>query len=105
GLARVGRARRDPALEVGGDGRRQPLLRRHLQTVVPQRLENQTLLGVAGDDGRAGVAAGADAVAGVEPQAALELRRLVRVARVALLDKDGTDLLLEELHALAVVAP
>ena len=67
-VARVGGAHRHPRLEVGDDVVRELLLRRHLQRLVVccSALIEQALLGLAGHDRRAGVAALAQAVPGVE---------------------------------------
>ncbi len=77
-VARVGRADRDPLLEVGD----------HVVAAASSwaascssssacwsALMSRLFVGVAGHDGRAGVAALADALAGVEQQAALDLLR------------------------------
>ena len=59
---RAGRgAHPDPLLEVGDDLVRQFLLGGHLDLVVPQCLDQQAALDVAGDNGRAAVAAFAEA--------------------------------------------
>src|SRR5204863_9303594 len=97
-----GRAHLDPAGDVVDDRGRQLLLRRHLEVGVdvPDRLEEEALLRVAGDDRRAGVAALEDLLAAVEPEGALQLLRLGAVALVAALDEKGSDLFLEEFEGL-----
>src|SRR5262249_10504797 len=68
---------------------------------VAEGLEQQAAFWFARHDGRAGVAAGPQAGACVEGEAAAELLFLVGgVARVALGDEDRADLLLEEGDAL-----
>ena len=61
---------------------------------VATAFDQQALVRLAGDDGRAGVAAGQQAGPGVEPQPALLLVRAV--AALALLDQDRADVRLEE---------
>ena len=83
---------------ICGRVEREPLLGRHLQlALAADGLEQQALLGLAEDDGRAGVAALEQGLARVEPQAAALLLRAV--AGDALLDQHGADVLLEELDA------
>ena len=64
---------------------------------MPDRLEEQALLGLAGDDGRPAVAALEQAVAVIDAQAALGVG-VGGVAGVAVADQERPDLLLEERH-------
>src|SRR5688500_13826788 len=100
-VPRVGSAVADPLLEVGGHVVGQLAARRHLQLRVADRLKEQALRGVAWNQSGAAVAAGAERVAGVEPQAAFDLVRLFGMALVAVLDQHRADLLLEEVDLLA----
>ena len=77
------------------------LLGRHreLRIGVLDGLDEQRLLEVARDDGRAFVAALVGAVAGVEDEAALRGILLGGVALVAAIDEDRADVLLEELES------
>ena len=72
---RIGRAHLDPLLENGPFIIRQRLLRRHLQVPVSvaDRLHQQALFRIAGDNGRTGVAALLPAFPAVQPQTALDL--------------------------------
>ncbi len=74
------------------------LFRRHLQLVI--RLENslnqQAVLGVAGDDGRPAIAALEQAIAVVDAQPALGVGA-GRMAVVAVVDQERPDFFLEEL--------
>jgi hypothetical protein len=65
-VARVGSPQFDPAGEVGHYRVGQLLLRGHLQPLVPQGLEDQAVFGVTGNDRRARLAPGAQAVAGID---------------------------------------
>ena len=55
-LTRIGCSHRDPGFKIPDDRIRQFSLRRHLELVVSQRLEEQTLLSLLWHDGRAAVA-------------------------------------------------
>ena len=97
--ARVGRAHLHPRLEVGDHVR--PAACAFGGIAVSGFLwrsawMSRLLLAVAGHDGRAVLAALADAVAGVEQEPALDLLRFGRVALVALLHQHRANLLLEE---------
>ena len=83
--------------QVGDLPVRELLLRRHLQVVVlvADRLDQQALLRVAGDDDGAGLAAVHHAGLRVEPQVALVL--LGAVAWIAVLGQERPDGRLEEL--------
>ena len=93
-----GGAEGDPLLEVGDHLVGEFLLGRHLQLIfgLLDGLDEQALLGVAGDEGRAVVAALAEPFAGVQGQAAANLLGALGVAAVALADQHGADVLLEE---------
>ena len=98
-VPRVGRAQADPAGEVGDDRVRE--LRVSLghpgtSLPVPDRLDEEALLGLAGDEGRAGIAPRAQARPVVERQSPLGLVPTV-VALVTALDKHGANPRLEEL--------
>ena len=100
---RPGGALLDPSGEggdlVGGELR----LRGHPEVVdVVDRLHEQALVGLAGDDRGAGRAAGHRVGPRIEPEAALDLRP--GVARLAAVDQQRPDLRLEELDRRRVVA-
>src|SRR5262249_18391307 len=97
-----GRSHPDPGLEVGDLLVRKFSLRRHLEILIApsNRLDDPTLLGIAGDDRRARVAALEEPFAGVEEEPALELLRALAVALVAALDQTRADALLEEFDLL-----
>ena len=67
----------------------------HGQAVVPDGFDEEALLGVAGDDGGAAIAAFEHGVDGVEPEAAF-LAFLV-MAIEAVLGQHGADVVFEEL--------
>ena len=69
------------------------VLGRHLQirVGVAHRFDEQAVVGIAGDDGRAGFAALEQAVAGFHGEIAFEFFGLAAVAFVAIIDKDGPD--------------
>ncbi len=101
-VARIGRADLDPFHKVGNRLGRQLRIRRHLERLVPQGGDQQTRLHVAGNYRRPALAAGADGVARVEQQLALQLvviHRLGRVTLVTAFDEHGANLRLEERHA------
>src|SRR5262245_42648923 len=67
--ARIGSSALNPQLEVGDDAVGQLALRRHLDVAgVPERLEEEAFLRLAGNDGGAGVATFEGTVTGVEQQ-------------------------------------
>ena len=63
-------------------------------------LDEQAFLRIAGDDGRAGVAAGEHGLAGIEHEPALDFISLVAVAFEAAVGKDRADFLLKERDSL-----
>jgi hypothetical protein len=65
-------------------------------------LDEQAPFGFAGDDRRTALSALQEPVAAVEMKVSLELPGLLDVTRVAALDEDGADLLLEELDAFGI---
>src|SRR5437588_10292152 len=62
-------------------------------------LDEEALLGLAGDDRRAGIAAPPHTLARVETQTTLDALRRGRMTSVAMPDQDRTDALFEELDA------
>ena len=94
--ARIGRAEFHPLDEVVYDRCGQARFRRHLEVLVAQRLDEEALVGTAGDQCGAGFAAGEEAVAGVEEEAAADFFRVGGMARIAVLDQDGADFGFEE---------
>ncbi len=98
----IGRAHGDPLLEGLDFERGELALGGHLEVLVlvADRMEQQAFLGLAGNDGGSGVAAGLPAGHVVEPEAALDLL-LSRMAFVAFFDQQGADLGFEEGEALA----
>jgi hypothetical protein len=98
-VPRVGGTNRHPALQVGDLLGRELLVRRHLQGLVgmPDGPHQSALVRLARDEGRAGVATGAQGVAGVQAEATLLL--VGPVAAVTLLDQDRADTGLEEGNA------
>jgi hypothetical protein len=101
---RIGRAHFHPRREIGDLGFVQRFLRRHGEILVqtPHGFDEQTLLRIAGDDGRAAVPARAQALARIQAQAALQLLRLGAVALVAALHEHGADALFEELRSVFI---
>ena len=101
-IARVGGTHRDPLGQPVDGLLRKLRLGRHLQVVVVvrNRLNQAAGLRIAGDDRRAGVAALAEALAGVEQQFALGLAGLFAVALVAVLHQQRADVVLEKLDPL-----
>ena len=102
-VARIGRADFHPLLEVGDHlGGELVLLRRHghvgILVLVAHGDEEQALLGLAGDDGGAAVAAFEHRFCGVEQQAALDFLAAGAVAFVATLHEDGPDFFLEKIE-------
>ena len=83
---RVGGAHLDPGLEVRDDRVRELPLGGHpeLLVAVADRADEQALVGLAGHDRRAGVAALAEALAAVETEPAPQLLGGARVALAAL---------------------
>ena len=98
--ARIGRAHAHPGDEIVHLRRRELSLGRHphVGLSVAHRLDEQALLGIAGDDGRAADAALFPAASPVEGQP--DLRRAARraVALVAVVGEDRPDLAFEELE-------
>src|SRR6185436_6017207 len=86
--AGIGRAALHPRLEVRDHLGRELALRRHLEllVLVADRLDEEALVEVARDDGRAGLAALEQALARVDVELALQLLRLRAVAGVAAVD-------------------
>ena len=98
GTARIGRAHVDPAFEIRDHpGGELWFLRRHLEigVLVADGLE-QEALGVACDEGGAGVAAGEQAGLQIEAEISAQFLRLGGVAVVALGAEDGLDFFAEE---------
>ncbi len=91
-----GRAVGDPTREVRDGLAAQPLLRRHLDLVVgpADRLDDQALIGFAGDHCRPTIAALEECLSADDRQSAAGL--LAPVARKALGRQDGPDLQFEE---------
>ena len=83
---------------------RQFFFRRHFQIgiVVADGLDEQTFLRLAGDDGRACVAAREHGRAGIQHEPALDFVSLVAVAFEAAIREDGPDLFSKENHALTL---
>ena len=101
GDAGIGGAAADPLGEVG-DLRVSEFfaLGGHLELVVfvTDRGEEEATRRLAGDEGRAGVAAGKEGGGGVEEETALDAVGIVAVALVTMLDQDGADLVFEKLE-------
>ena len=105
---RRGRLRRshpDPRDQVGDRRFGEALLRGHLQVavLVADGFDEQAFVGLAGDDGRPGVAALPDPLGRVEQEAALDLLGRGGVAGGAGVDEDRADPLLEEFDSRGVV--
>ena len=102
-LSRIGSSAFHPGDEVPNDGLRQFPRGRHLEflVAVPDRLDEAAGFGVARHEGRTRVTALEEAGTGIEVQPPFELFRLRAVALEAVLDQDGSDLVLEEFDALA----
>ena len=86
-------------LRIGEFGTRLARGHRELGIGLMDRHDKQRLLEVARHDGRALVAAGEQARAGIHDEAALGDALLLGVALVAALGEDRADVLLEELEA------
>ena len=104
--ARIGGADLDPQLEVGHDRRGQLAVARHLHVpLVPQRLEEQTLARLPGDQRRARIASREHSRPRIEQQIPLELAILASffgMAPVAMFDQYGANLRLEKLDPLRI---
>ena len=87
----IGRAAGDPGFEVGDHPVGQSHVRWHLQTVVAEGLEDQTLVDVARHDGWTGFTSTPDPVPRVECQAPFDFVRSRRVALVAVVDENRSD--------------
>jgi hypothetical protein len=99
--ARIGRAHLHPGDEVCDLGVGKLFtLRGHLQirVGVTDCFDERTLVGVAGNDHGSAVAAGEEAVAGVEGQAAFDLLGFLAVTLVAMVGEDGADFVFEEVE-------
>ena len=70
---------------------------------MPQGLDEQALVRLAGNDRRAALAPFAKALPRIEPQLALQLLGAGRVALVAIGDQHRADVLLEEVDPLRIV--
>src|SRR5687767_11403206 len=95
GAARIGGAHFDPRFQIGDLLVGKLLVvRRHLEVLVrvTNSADEKTFFGVAGDNGRAAIAAFLPAFAAVKEKAAFEFLRSLAVALVAIVDEDGTDL-------------
>lgn len=87
----IGRAAGDPGFEVGDHPVGQSHVRWHLQTVVAEGLEDQTLVDVARHDGWTGFTSTPDPIPRVECQAPFDFVRSRRVALVAVVDENRSD--------------
>ena len=94
--ARVGGPLIDPGREVGDDCVREFSLRRHLERLLLQGLNEQTLFCIAGNDRRPGVASLEQGRAAIERESPLDALGLGRMALVTLTDQDGANLALKE---------
>ena len=93
----VWRAHFHPLHQVGDGGIRELFLRRHLHAVqVSNGLNQQTLVGLAGNEGRAAFATLANAILGIQPQLALQFLGGGAVALVAVGNQHRADFLLEK---------
>jgi len=99
--SRIGRAALYPGSEVGDllVGKFFAL-GRHLQVYVgvANGLNQQAIVGFAGNEGRAGISAVPKSFACVQHQTALHLVRVVAVTLVAFVDENGPDAAFEELQ-------
>ena len=93
----IRRPHRDPSLQDADLRLRQLSPRRHLERLVANRLDQHALLRRSGHKGGTAVPPLDPPSAAVETQAPLEDLRLRGVARVTMLDEEGTHLLLEEM--------
>ena len=93
-----GRAPPDPFDQDSDFALGQPILRRHVQRLmlIANSLNEQAIDRITGHDSPAALASAEDAGSAVEPQSAALLFGPGRMAGVAALDKERTDLRLEE---------
>src|SRR5207245_6587122 len=82
------------------------VVRRHLQVFIriSDRLDQQSLVRLAWNDGRSVVAPLQDPIARVEKQPAFELFGILAMALIAILDKNRPNLFLEKFNARGVRA-
>jgi hypothetical protein len=93
----IGGTLENPGFEITQDGIAQFTAWRHLKGTVTKRLDDQALVGVAGDDRWAAVATFANSRLRVQSQVSLDDLRLPGVAFIAVLDQDGSDAGFEKL--------
>ena len=104
-FARIGSTHVDPLREVSDDFVRQLSGRRHLQSVVLQRFDQQAVGPFAFDDDRAALATIQQPVGRIQVQLGFQFlggASLVRMARVAMLGQHRADFLLEEFDPFGV---
>ena len=102
GFTRIRRSHFDPFFKIIDHRGRQRLARRHLQPVVPERLNDQALVGPTGYQGGAGFAAASHRITIIDAEVAAKFIGVGGVALVAMLNQDRTNLGFEELSLITI---